>query len=146
MKHLMILVIFLLVGCQTNNTIPKGVVLSTTTTPTIEDDTETKKSDPNDANLVQLGKPVICGDGSKIVPSLIKNTGEQPVMMWKSDKHGNRIIVMMNIKSKTVTVLEWPKPTDVDFVCILTTGINAVFEKSLFGGVLLPMVKKETKF
>ena len=128
---LIFLAAFLLIGCQTNKTLSKSVSLSTTTedgTVIIESNPKSPH-DPSDPEIIQLSKPVICGNSAQLVRSLMDKAGEQPVMMWETENKANKIVVMMNKESKTVTVLEWPKsPSRPGLVCFLSTGVDAVFE------------------
>ena len=118
--------VFLLMGCQTNNNIPKDTISPAPIT-------ESKKPDimiaPDPVpKAVQINKPVICGDSATVLSGLIKNTGEQPVMMWNDETRGHQLVVMMNRESKTVSVLEWPMP---DLVCMISSGVNSSFNGEL---------------
>ena len=127
MKHLVqVMAVFLLMGCQTNNNIPKDTISPAPIT-------ESKKPDimiaPDPVpKAVQINKPVICGDSATVLSGLIKNTGEQPVMMSNDETRGHQLVVMMNRESKTVSVLEWPMP---DLVCMISSGVNASFNGEL---------------
>ena len=116
----------MLTGCQTNNNIPKDMISPTPVA-------EAKKPDimiaPDPVpKAVQINKPVICGDSATILSGLIRNTEEQPVMMWNDETRGHQLVVMMNRETKTVSVLEWPLP---DFVCMISSGVDASFNGEL---------------
>ena len=118
--------VFLLMGCQTNNNIPKDMI---SPTPVAKDEQPDIMIAPAPVpKVAQINKPVICGDSATVLSGLIKNTEEQPVMMWNDETHGHQLVVMMNRESKTVSVLEWPMP---DLVCMISSGVDASFNGKL---------------
>ena len=127
MKHLIqVMAVFLLMGCQTNNNTPKDMI---SPTPVAKDKQPDIMIAPAPVpKVAQINKPVICGDSAAVLSGLIKNTEEQPVMMWNDETNGHQLVVMMNRKTKTVTVLEWPVP---DLVCMISTGVDASFNGEL---------------
>ncbi len=134
MKHLVqVMAVFLLMGCQTNNNIPKDTISPTPIAKNVE--TETAPDQQVIPDAVQINKPIICGNSTTVVAGLIKNTAEQPVMIWDDEIRKHKVIVMMNKETRTVTVLEWPMPK---LACMISTGVNGSFNG-------LPD-KKETRF
>ena len=127
MKHLVqVMAVFLLMGCQTNNNTPKDMISPKPVA-------EAKQPDiiiaPDSVpKAVQINKPVICGDSNRVLTSLVTKSGEQPVMLWDDQTHGHKIVVMMNKKTKSITVLEWPQP---NLACMISSGVNGSFNGKL---------------
>jgi hypothetical protein len=127
MKHLVqVMAVFLLMGCQTNNNTPKDMISPKPVAEAKQPDIMITPAPVPKA--VQINKPVICGDSATILSGLIRNTEEQPVMMWNDETRGHQLVVMMNRETKTVSVLEWPLP---DFVCMISSGVDASFNGEL---------------
>ena len=124
MKHLIqIMAVFLLMGCQTNNNTPKDIISPKSVKSEVQ-----ALEQPLEPSLVRINKPVICGDSNRVLTSLVTKSGEQPVMLWDDQTHGHKIVVMMNKKTKSITVLEWPQP---NLACMISSGVNGSFNGEL---------------
>jgi hypothetical protein len=120
MKHLVqVMAVFLLMGCQTNNNTPKDMI----SPKPVKSEVQSLEQ-----SLVKINKPVICGDSNRVLTSLVTKSGEQPVMLWDDQTHGHKIVVMMNKKTKSITVLEWPQP---NLACMISSGVNGSFNGKL---------------
>ena len=111
--------VFLLMGCQTNNNTPKDMI----SPKPVKSEVQSLEQ-----SLVKINKPVICGDSNRVLTSLVTKSGEQPVMLWDDQTHGHKIVVMMNKKTKSITVLEWPQP---NLACMISSGVNGSFNGKL---------------
>ena len=120
MKHLVqVMAVFLLMGCQTNNNTPKDMI----SPKPVKSEVQSLEQ-----SLVKINKPVICGDSNRVLTSLVTKSGEQPVMLWDDQTHGHKIVVMMNKKTKSIAVLEWPQP---NLACMISSGVNGSFNGKL---------------
>jgi len=132
MKHLAILVVFLLMGCQTNNNIAPNDI--TSPKPEIEQDEKAaQESDPDSIPKkertpvapMQVMKPVICGDVKMIFESLLNTSKELPILAWYDEKYGHKVMVLVNKKKRTTSVVEMITP---EVACFLSVGIGAEME------------------
>ena len=121
MKHLTIaLAVFLLMGCQTTNTVPPK-----DTSPKIEpkvektqDKTEHQKQKPNIPTVVTTMKPLMCGDPSSTLEA-ITSVGEKPLAMWQDVQTGYNLILLYNKDKRSATLIEYiPGP----YACFLSVG------------------------
>jgi len=137
MKHLaVILAVFLLMGCQTTDTLPPT---EASTTKIEADEKLAKESqapkekaehegkNPNKPEFGQPGttvvttqKPLMCGDPTYVLNSITKNSGEAPFAMWKDAQYGYPVIMLYNKKKKTTTILEYIP----GYACFLSVGEN----------------------
>jgi len=137
MKHLaVILAVFLLMGCQTTDTLPPA---EASTTKIEADEKLAKESqapkekaehegkNPNKPEFGQPGttvvttqKPLMCGDPTYVLNSITKNSGEAPFAMWKDAQYGYPVIMLYNKKKKTTTILEYIP----GYACFLSVGEN----------------------
>ena len=81
-------------------------------------------------------KPVACIESNLAIASLQEQHSEFPYAMWHYPIRNNRILMMVNKKAKTTTIMEYiPTPDGPDFegiegidetqyICLLTTGIG----------------------
>ena len=122
MKHLTIaLAVFLLMGCQTTNTVPPK-----DTSPKIEpkvektqDKAEHQKQKPkNMPTVISTMKPLMCGDPSSTLEA-ITSVGEKPLAMWQDVQTGYNLILLYNKDKRSATLLEYiPGP----YACFLSVG------------------------
>ena len=128
--------VFLLMGCQTTDTLPKD-----TTSPAkiIETDEKLAKESQQQQILprkdgkpdmplpeaVVSHKPILCGPPDAFLKGIDKNAQEKIVGFWTDSAHGNRVLLLRNEKTETVTILEYPRP---DVACFLSVGINSKFK------------------
>ena len=118
MKHLaVILAVFLLMGCQTTNTVPPK-----DTSPKVEpkvEQTEHQKQRPNIPTVISTMKPLMCGDPKTTLEAVTNIAKERPLAMWKDTQTGYNVIVLYNKETRQSTVLEYiPGP----YVCFLSIG------------------------
>ena len=78
-------------------------------------------------------KPLACVELNLALAGLEKDHGELPYAIWHDPSRDNRILMMVNKKTKTATILEYivtpdaPEFKDIgetQYVCLLTTGIG----------------------
>ena len=95
MKHLTIaLAVFLLMGCQTTNTVPPK-----DTSPKIEpkvEKTEHQGKKPNIPTVVTTMKPLMCGDPTTTLNAVLNVAKEVPLAMWKDAQTGYNVLVLYN--------------------------------------------------
>ena len=122
MKHLAaILAVFLLMGCQTTNTVPPK-----DTSPQIEPKVEKtqkkaehQKQKPKVPTVISTMKPLMCGDPTTTLSAVLNVAKEEPLAMWKDVQTGYNVIVLYNQETRQSTVLEYiPGP----YVCFLSIG------------------------
>ena len=123
MKHLTIaLAVFLLMGCQTTNTVPPK-----DTSPKIEpkvektqDKAEHQNQRPkNMPTVISTMKPLMCGDPKTTLDAVLNIAKEKPLAMWKDTQTGYNVLVLYNKETRQSTVLEYiPGP----YVCFLSIG------------------------
>ena len=118
MKHLaVILAVFLLMGCQTTNTVPPK-----DTSPKVEpkvEKTEHEGKRPNMPTVISTMKPLMCGDPTTTLNAVLNVAKEKPLAMWKDVQTGYNVLVLYNKEKGSSTVLEYiPGP----YVCFLSVG------------------------
>ena len=118
MKHLtVILAMFLLMGCQTTNTVPPK-----DTSPKVEpkvEKTEHEGKRPNMPTVISTMKPLMCGDPTTTLNAVLNIAKEVPLAMWKDVQTGYNVLVLYNKEKGSSTVLEYiPGP----YVCFLSVG------------------------
>ena len=118
MKHLAaILAVFLLMGCQTTNTVPPK-----DTSPKVEpkvEKTEHQGKKPNVPTVISTMKPLMCGDPTTTLNAVLNVAKEKPLAMWKDVQTGYNVIMLYNKETRQSTVLEYiPGP----YVCFLSMG------------------------
>ena len=122
MKHLAaILAVFLLMGCQTTNTVPPK-----DTSPQIEPKVEKtqkkaehQKQKPKVPTVISTMKPLMCGDPTTTLSAVLNVAKEEPLAMWKDVQTGYNVIMLYNNQTRQTTVLEYiPGP----YVCFLSIG------------------------
>ena len=112
---------FLVAACQTT---------SQPTEPIVKADLVAKKEIPQ---AFETRKPLACVESNLALSSLKKDHGEIPYAIWHDPSRNNRILMMVNKKTKTATILEYivtpdaPEFKDIgetQYICLLTTGIG----------------------
>ena len=118
MKHLaVILAMFLLMGCQTTNTVPPK-----DTSPKVEpkvEKTEHQGKKPNVPTVISTMKPLMCGDPTTTLNAVLNVAKEKPLAMWKDVQTGYNVIMLYNKETRQSTILEYiPGP----YACFLSMG------------------------
>ena len=118
MKYLTVIVaVFLLMGCQTTNTVPPK-----DTSPKVEpkvEKTEHQGKKPNIPTVISTMKPLMCGDPNTTLSAVLNVAKEKPLAMWKDVQTGYNVIMLYNKETRQSTVLEYiPGP----YVCFLSMG------------------------
>ena len=118
MKHLAVIVaVFLLMGCQTTNTVPPK-----DTSPKIEpkvEKTEHQGKKPNVPTVIRTSKPLFCGDPTTTLNAVLNIAKEKPLAMWVDAQTGYNVLVLFNKETRQSTILEYiPGP----YVCFLSVG------------------------
>ena len=112
-----ILAVFLLMGCQTTNTVPPK-----DTSPKVEpkvEKTEHEGKRPNMPTVISTMKPLMCGDPTTTLNAVLNIAKEVPLAMWKDVQTGYNVLVLYNKEKGSSTVLEYiPGP----YVCFLSVG------------------------
>ena len=118
MKHLVaILAVFLLMGCQTTNTVPPK-----DTSPKVEEkkaEVVPTQKKPMIPTVVTTMKPLMCGDPSSTLEAITTSAKERPLAMWKDAQSGYDLLLLYNKEKRSVTLLEYiPGP----YACFLSIG------------------------
>ena len=122
MKHLAaILAVFLLMGCQTTNTVPPK-----DTSPKIEPkvektqkEAEHQKQNPVMPTVVSTMKPLMCGNPTQTLKAVTEGAKEMPLAMWKDAQTGYDVILLWNKEKRSSTLLEYIPGT---YACFLSIG------------------------
>ena len=123
MKHLAAIVaVFLLMGCQTTNTVPPK-----DTSPKVEPKVEKtehqgqKPGYPGKPEVIRTSKPLFCGDPTTTLNSVLNTAKEKPFAMWVDALTGYNVIMLYNKDTRQNTILEYiPGP----YACFLSVGKN----------------------
>ena len=131
MKHkaMILLGALLIGGCQTTQSVePKIEVKS-------ELSSHEKKERPR---AFQTDKPVACVESKLALAKLEEMAGEIPHALWYDTTKNYRVLMMVNKKAKTVTIMEYvPTPSefagtgDTQFVCFLSMGFELYINKKV---------------
>jgi len=119
MKHLAILVVFLLMGCQTNNNIAPNDI--TSPKPVIEKDqelSEDKKDKPEVGGFI-VSKPILCGPVDVFLEGIERTSQEKPIGFWIDSQYGNKIMLLRNANTGSISVLEFIQK---EYACFLSVG------------------------
>ena len=125
MKYLSVVVIaFFLLGCQTvgaengsNQLIVKNEELVK----------ETSKE--KEVKGLRVPKSIICLSSVKVLAHL-KSIGEVPHAIWIDEAFGHPVIMLINVKTGSLTILEYPSsgkissPMYEGLACVLSSGIG----------------------
>ena len=134
MKHLAILVVFLLMGCQTNNNIAPNDI--TSPKPVIETDQEMAKNSQKESTddkkdkpekpevegfIVQ--KPILCGPADVFLEGIERTSQEKPIGFWIDSQYGNKVMLLRNADTGSVSVLEFiENQLSQQVACFLSVG------------------------
>ncbi len=115
MKHLaVILAVFLLMGCQTTNTVPPK-----DTSPKVEPKVEKTEHQGKKPEVIRTSKPIFCGDPTTTLNAVLNVAKEMPLAMWKDAQTGYNVIMLYNKETRQNTILEYiPGP----YACFLSVG------------------------
>ena len=114
MKYLIaLLAVFVLIGCQTTDELPKNTLLKKEVKPVI--------SATVFPDLFKSQKPILCGKPEIILSRLINKAKELPVIFWQSEPFGYPVALYLNQKTGTSTVLDFVDPNKI---CIISVGKN----------------------
>jgi hypothetical protein len=123
MKHLAILVVFLLMGCQTNNNIAPNDI--TSPKPVIEKDqelTEDNKDKPEVGGFI-ISKPILCGPADVFLEGIERTSKEAPIGFWIDSQYGNKVMLLRNANTGSVSVLEFiENQLSQQVACFLSVG------------------------
>jgi hypothetical protein len=123
MKHLAILVVFLLMGCQTNNNIAPNDI--TSPKPVIEKDqelSEDKKDKPEVGGFI-ISKPILCGPADVFLEGIERTSKEAPIGFWIDSQYGNKVMLLRNANTGSVSVLEFiENQLSQQVACFLSVG------------------------
>ena len=141
MKHLAILMaVFLLVGCQTTDNVPKkkspdqpkkvvNVVKNGVEYVFKKEDEETGKPEldkPELPPMINVPKQVQCFPGEYILQGLAEESKEKPVVLWKDGYYGHQVIFFVNKETGTSTLIEYPPMFKGDYACVLSVGVETL--------------------
>ena len=119
MKHLAILVVFLLMGCQTNNNIAPNDI--TSPKPVIEKDqelSEDKKDKPEVGGFI-VSKPILCGPADVFLEGIERTSQEKPIGFWIDSQYGNKVMFLRNADTGSISVLEFIQN---EYACFISVG------------------------
>ena len=123
MKHLAILVVFLLMGCQTNNNIAPNDI--TSPKPVIEKDqelTEDNKDKPEVGGFI-ISKPILCGPADVFLEGIERTSKEAPIGFLIDSQYGNKVMLLRNANTGSVSVLEFiENQLSQQVACFLSVG------------------------
>ena len=141
MKHLgtfsWLMLILFLMGCQTtaqtlDNT-PSKPVETAQAEPQVEPRKAPEKFGKQEdlesmepaIEVFSSMKPVLCGKADEVLKAITDKSNEKPIGFWNSSTHGHPVLLLLNKKTGTTTVLEYPSPV---IGCIISVGVNAKFK------------------
>ena len=114
---------FLLVACQTMQPVEPKIEIKSEISSHVE-----KKEIPK---YFETDKPLACVESDLALAKLKDKAGEIPYAVWYDTTKNFRVLMMINEKAKTVTIMEYvPTPSqfagtgDTQFVCFLTMGFE----------------------
>jgi len=132
MKYLMLILLTMLMGCQTVETPPLDTapIESVVNTREEAEKIPVPSPPPSDySGAVRSAKPVLCGPMDAILQNMMKEYNEKPFATWQDSAHGYPVMLLLNKETKTSTVLEYPGLRGDSSVfhnkaCILSVGVN----------------------
>ena len=119
MKYLIFGLVFLLLGWNSAmgcSAIKAEIQVEKVPVPKIED-----------FKVIQTAKPILCADQKAILEHL-DSIGEEPMLTWSDGDHGYPVILFVNSKNGSSSVIEIPgldKGPFKDLVCFISTGLNS---------------------
>lgn len=111
-----LLAVFVLIGCQTTDELPKNTLPKKEVKPVASEPTM-----PVIPDLFNSQKPIVCGKPEVILSRISNNAKETPVIFWQSEPFGYPAVLYLNQKTGTTTILDFLDP---DKICIISAGIN----------------------
>ena len=121
---------FLLVACQTMQPVEPKIEIKSEISSHVE-----KKEIPK---YFETDKPLACVESDLALAKLKDKAGEIPYAVWYDTTKNFRVLMMINEKAKTVTIMEYvPTPSqfagtgDTQFVCFLTMGFELYINKKV---------------
>ena len=152
MKYFLIFgLVFLMVGCKAITGGSKSpslptIVVSEAETPKKEpvintfhkgednDKIPVPSPPPSNTDPSNALKPIICGPMQDVMKSMMDDYNEEPFATWQDAAHGFPVMLLINKKTKTSTLLEYPGFRN-DTVyheneCIISVGINTKILRS----------------
>ena len=135
MKYFSIGLMFLVMGCQTiaSEGIPPVVKEEPAKVVEEKQSKIPNKSDKNiDPSFLTTNKPIVCGDARSIMVHLAEQ-GEVPVASWYDVTGSYPVLFLVNIKSGTSSVLEFPgrgfpNTKFENLACFVSIGLKTVLE------------------
>lgn len=126
MKYISVVVISLslLLGCQTVNAVASNKQLIS----------KAEETELPTVNGVKTSKPVLCLKNA-IVLNHLQRIGEEPYASWYDETVGYPVLLLINKKTGTATLIEYPgmgnieNETFKDMACIVSHGIGTKFFK-----------------
>ena len=133
MKYLTLILLTMLIGCQTVDTLPldtsstKSVI---TTQQKVDKKIPVPSPPPNNTGTIQVSKSIICGPMAEVLEDLVKRYQEKPFALWQDQAHGHPVVLLLNKQTRTSTVLEYPGTSKNSIyynkACIISAGVNTV--------------------
>ena len=130
MKYLTLILLTMLMGCQTVETPPLDTapIESVVNTREEAEKIPVPSPPPDYSGPVRSSKPVLCGPMDEILQNMMKEYNEKPFATWQDAVHGYPVILLINKETKTSTVVEYPgfRRDSVYHkkACILSVGVN----------------------
>ena len=131
MKYLTLILLTMLIGCQTIDTLPLN---TSSIKPIVKTQQKADKKipvpspPPNNIDIIQTTKPVLCGPIKEVLDSMMKEYAEKPFVTWHDSAHGYPVMLLLNKQTRTSTVLEYPgligNSIYNDKACIISVGVN----------------------
>ena len=94
----------------------------------------TVPSTPPKSDAVKTVKPILCGPMKDVLSSMMKDYDEEPFVTWQDAAHGFPVMLLINKKTRTSTLLEYPGfRNDAVYhenACIISVGINTKILRS----------------
>jgi len=130
MKHLIsIMAVFLLMGCNATNNIPKQTAPDNKVNAVHlikdEDKEPISPKTPDKFSFVTVPKAISCAPNNKILKKLME-VEEKPIALWKDAFQGHQVMVFTNQKTGTTTILEYPPLFEGDYACLLSIGVETI--------------------
>ena len=109
-------------GCQTNNNTPKDLTSSIPVIESEKDLPEDKKDKPVVEGFI-VQKPVLCGPADVFLKGIEITSQEKPIGFWIDSQYGNKVMLLRNADTGSVSVLELieNQPTQ-QVACFLSVG------------------------
>lgn len=133
MKYLTLILLTMLIGCQTIDTLSpdtSSIKSFVKTQQKADKKIPAPSPSPNNIDIIQTIKPVICGPMDEVLHSMMKEYDEKPFAMWQDSAHGHPVMLLVNKQTRTSTVLESPGLIGDSVyhkqACIISVGVNTL--------------------